>query len=244
MEMKKIQKLLRNKKYICFLDFEGTQFSHEMIAYGAVLASLDKNGQIKKSKKPIKCLVKSKNKIGRFVEELTGISQQKLDKVGIQFSKAMTDLKKYCGMAFSRTCFMTFGNHDMKILAQSIAYNLDSPKNITSVIQKNYVDFQAVISEYIKDDHNNPYSLANYLKVFKLSFDGVEHDPQYDALNLMHLYDAFLNKKEIVLEEYLKVLSNLNHLPAPAREALKRLSSGQDVSSSEFVKFAKDYLND
>ena len=60
--MKKFDRLLKGHKNIVFLDFEGTQFSHEMIAIGAVSTVIDRNGRIKKMKKPFKILVKAKNK--------------------------------------------------------------------------------------------------------------------------------------------------------------------------------------
>ena len=49
--MKKFDKLLKGHKNIVFLDFEGTQFSHEMIAIGAIATTIDRNGRIKKAKK-------------------------------------------------------------------------------------------------------------------------------------------------------------------------------------------------
>ena len=242
--MKKLNKVLKNRKYICFLDFEGTQFSHEMIAFGATIATLDRKGNIKSNKRPIKFLVQPKNKVGKFVENLTGITKEQLDKVGIPFSKAMKELKHYCGLAFSKCAFMTFGTHDMRIIGQSSAYNLDSPKEIVSVIQKNYIDFQAVIAEFVKDPNGNPYSLANYLKVFNVNFVGTEHDPKDDAYNLMLLYKEFTSNKDVLLVEYLKVLGKLHHLPEPAKEALARLSDGKDVTSQEFVELVRKYLND
>ena len=240
--MKKLNNSLGGRRHICFLDFEGTQFSHEMIAYGAVLATVDKNGKIKTSKKPIKCYIRAKNKIGHFVEDLTGISEKILLEKGTSFSDAMRMLKKYCGLAFSKTTFMTFGNHDMKILGSTVSYNLGAPTEITKVIHKNYIDLQAIVSEFIKDSNNNPYSLENYLKVFSIEFEGVEHDPEWDAVNLMKLYSAFLDNKDIVLSEYLKVLGKLSHLPLPIKESIKKLANGEDVTAEEFVAFAEDYI--
>ena len=240
--MKKVTKILKNNSHICFLDFEGTQFTGEMIAYGAVLVSLNKKGEIKKSKEPILFYVKAKNKIGRIVENLTGINQDTLNKVGISFCQAMEKLKKYCGPYFSKTIFMTFGNNDIRILNQSCSYNLDTPKEIVSVIQKNYVDFQSVISEFIKDEGNNPYSLANYLSLFELDFSGTQHDPKDDAVNLSRLYDAFLKRGDIVLTSYLKTLSNTKHLPEPIKKAIVNLATGNDVSGQEFEQYCKDYI--
>ena len=50
--MKKFEKLLKGHKSLVFLDFEGTQFSHEMIAIGAMHVVIDRHGFIKKHKKP------------------------------------------------------------------------------------------------------------------------------------------------------------------------------------------------
>lgn len=240
--VKKLEKALRGKKHLCFLDFEGTQFSHEMIAYGAVLATIGRDYHIKKSKEPIKVLVKSKNKIGRFVEGLTGITQADLDKNGVSFSKAILELKKYCGLAFKKCVFITFGNHDLRILAQSAAYNLDAPLEITKFITKNFCDYQAFISEFIKDNNNNPMSLEKYIEFFGLTFEGEAHDPRYDAVNLMRIYDAFLANKEKVIQEYMQTLSRDGHLAKPLRETARKLAAGEDITAKEYKKIIEAYF--
>ena len=242
MRMKKINKLLKNHRYICFLDFEGSQFSHEMIAYGAVLAYLDKNGNIKRCKRPIKYLVKCKNKVGRYVEKLTGITSEELTKVGIPFSKAMKELKKYCGLAFNRTSFMTFGNHDMRILSQSVSYNLDAPVEITKVIQKNYIDFSAFISEFSKDDKGNAQSLIHYCEKFSVDIVGPNHDPSSDAINLCSLYNAFIKDTSLVQEEYKKVLGNFTRVPEPVKPIIQKLLSGENVTPAELESEIKKFL--
>ena len=240
--MKKLNKVLKNRKYVCFLDFEGTQFSHEMIAFGAVFTTLNKDGSIAKSKKPIRQYVKCKNTIGKFVENLTGITKKDLERYGIDFASAVKEIKKYCGINFKKTIFMTFGNHDIRILNQSSSYNLNSPKETVDVIKKNYVDFQAVISEFVKDDNGNPLSLSHYLELFKVEFDGQAHDPLYDALNLAKLYNIFLKEKDIVLEQYLKVLARANFGPQPVSKAVHKLVNGEAVTPEEFIELLKDYI--
>ena len=240
--MKKLLNSLAGRRYICFLDFEGTQFSHEMIAYGAVMTTINNKGEIKTVKKPIKYYVRAKNKIGKVVEDMTGITDKILLEKGVSFSDAIRALKKYCGLHFQKTTFITFGNHDMRILGNTVSYNLGAPTEITKVIHKNHVDLQAIISEFIKDPNNNPYSLENYLKVFSIPFEGIEHDPEWDAVNLMKLYEAFLKNKDIVLDEYLKVLTKVSHLPLPIKESIKKLATGEDVTSQEFIALAEEYI--
>ena len=67
--MEKVRRLLRGYRHICFLDFEGTQFSHEMIALGAVKVSIRKDGTIRKIHRGIYTLVKAKNKVGSVVTD-------------------------------------------------------------------------------------------------------------------------------------------------------------------------------
>ncbi len=226
-----------------FLDFEGTQFSHEMIALGAVLATLGKDGRIKKSKDAIKIYVKSKNKIGNYVKELTGITQLDLDNKGVSFATAMEQLKKYAGLNFKKCKFCTFGNHDMRILGQSISYNLDFPKDICSQIQHNYFDFLDFISEFIKDDKGNPYSLVRYCELFGVPLSGEAHDPRYDAINLMNLYDAFLQNRDVVIDKYKFTLQQIGKIPVPVKRVIQQLNNGENVTPEQFETFIKDYIS-
>lgn len=240
--MKKLEKMLKGHKYICFMDFEGTQISHEMIALGATMCTLDKKGNIKKEKEPFKIYVKSKNKVGNIVTKLTGISDDLLAKEGVSFNKALLELKKYCGLPFKKCSFLTFGNHDMKILGESVAHNLVYPKEIVSQIQKNYVDYQVIIAEFIRDENYNPLSLVHYCELFNIKEAGAAHDPSVDAVNLAHIYQAFLDNKDLVLEEYLKVLTHMNNLPEPVKNAVKSLANGKDFTADDFKKSAKEYI--
>jgi len=240
--MKNIEKVLKKHKSIIFMDFEGTQFSHEMIALGAVVCTLDKKYRIKKMKEPFRIYVKAKNKIGRYVTQLTGITEEQLIKDGVSFEKAMKAFKKYCGIAFTRSSFMTFGNHDLRILNQSIMYNTNAPGDICSQIQRNYIDFLPIISEFIRDANYNPMSLIHYLELFGIKESGTAHDPEYDAINLANLYNAFLTNKELVLSEYLRLLPKSNNLPSPIKRIINQLADGHDVTVDDYKTFLKEYL--
>ena len=241
--MQKVQTLLKGNHYICFMDFEGTQFSHEMIAIGAVITTLDRKGNIKRMKDSFKIYVKAKNKVGAYVENMTGITDKLLQDEGVSFYKAMNELRNYCGSAFKKCSFMTFGNHDIRILNQSCSYNLDLPKEIVSRIHHHYIDFSTLISEFIRDHNGNPYSLLNYCKLFNVKEEGTPHDPRSDAINLANLYQAFISNPDIVLIEYLKLLGNQHHLPEPIAKAVEALSNGKDFTAEEFKEAAKKYIS-
>ena len=240
--MKKFERLLKGHKSLVFLDFEGTQFSHEMIAIGAAHVVIDRHGYIKKHKKPFRIYVKAHNRVGKIVTDLTGITDDVLKKQGVSFFTAMSELKKYCGLAFRKSSFITFGNHDMKILSSSISYSFDFPKEIVQCIQQNYIDFSAFISEFMRDDKGNPLSLIRYCDAFSVKQAGPAHDPAVDAENLAWLYDATMRHSEILLDEYKKVLKSFNHFPQPVSNVIKKLANNENVTSDEFDKEIKDYI--
>ena len=242
---KKLLKALKGHKILVFLDFEGTQFSHEMIAIGGLCVSIDiKTGVIKRRKAPFKIYVKAHNKIGNYVTELTGISENTLKTKGVVFDTAMKALKKYVGINFKKATFVTFGNHDLRILNQSIAYNFSYPKEITSQIQKNYFDFAAFISEFIRDEKGNPLSLVHYCALFNVAEAGTAHDPEVDAINLANLYDAFVKQPNLVVEEYKKHLRLHNsNLPEPIGAVVTKLSSGKTVTAKEFEEELRKYIS-
>lgn len=244
MFMRHFNKISKNYKYLVFLDFEGTQYSHEIIAIGAVAVSLKSNGSIKKYYAPFKRYVKPKNPIGSFVTNLTGITENKIKKDGIRFSVMLKEFKEYLGRKYKHSLFVTFGNFDYKMLTQTCMYNLDTPKDIAEQIKQNTFDFLGFISGFIRDDKHNPYSLTNYCKLYGLEFEGVAHDPQYDALNLAYLYDAFLKNKDILVSEYGKFLATTLHSPEPIKQITKLLNDGETVTPETYQEIVKKYIDD
>ena len=241
--MKILNKVLKRRLHLVFLDFEGTQFSHEMIAYGAVIASLKKDGSIRRIHKGIKGYVKPTNKIGKFVTDLTNITEETLNKKGVSFEEAIDHIHSYCGRNFEKVLFVTFGDHDIRILNQSAMHSKKYNKDYLKQIKKYHFDLSGFINNYIKDEKNNSYSLENYLKVFNIEFSGEKHDPLADAINLAHLYNAFVRNKKIVSEQYKKVLLNFKKIPAPLVKLLKKLKEEEKVSINDLEEIINKHLS-
>lgn len=237
-----LDKILKGRKSLCFMDLEGTQFSHEMIAIGAVKVDIRKDGSIKKIHKGYYTLVKAKNRIGKVVTDLTGITEEQVKKNGIPFRVAMNELKNYIGRYYNKCLYVTFGNHDFRIMSQSLAHNLDADKEMVEIIIKHQFDLADFLNNYIKDENNNNLSLANMLKVFHVDFKGQQHDALADTLNLVYLYDAFLKNRGIVKDEYRKTLGMYRHLPEPIHLAIEKLARKENVTAEEFEKFVEQSL--
>ena len=241
--MRELQKHINHRTMITFLDLEGTQFSHEMIAIGAVKVSLKKDGSIRKIHKGYYSLVKPKNKIGKVVVDLTHIKEEDVKKYGKPFRVVISDLKKYLGREFTKTLWITFGNHDQRILAQSLAYNLDAPKEDVQLMIKHSFDFSEFTANFVRDENSNTYSLANLLKLYGVEFKGTQHNALADALNLAYLYQAFIDRQDVTKVEYKKVLVKQKHLPEPVHKLLvSLLSENKAVTPEDIDESIEEYL--
>lgn len=240
--MKDLDKIIQQRKGLCFLDLEGTQYSHEMIAIGAIYVDLKKDGTVKKIGKPFYTLVKAKEKVGKVVVDLTGITDEKIKKNGISFRKAIEGLQKYLGKKFSKVLFVTYGSHDMRIVEQSCAHNLDANYDACKQIIRNNFDFAEFFAKYCRDEHHNTYSLTNALKLFEVKFEGTAHNALDDTRNLIYLYDAFIKRGDIVFAQYKQNLSFTKHLPDPLQKVVKELSNGGTVDQAKYDSFIKESL--
>jgi inhibitor of KinA sporulation pathway (predicted exonuclease) len=240
--MKALEKALRGKRILVFLDLEGTQFTHEMIEIGAYLAVLRDDLSVKRILPGYKTYVKAKHPIGSVVRELTGITEEKLRKDGIPFNDAMSGLHKYAGKYAGKCVYVTFGSHDLKIIQESVANNEGEQKEFYREIAKEYLDFSAFVSTYVKDDKGNPLSLVNYLKTFKVPFQGKAHDALADAYNLIDLYKAVLEKKDILKTEYMLTLARMSHLPSPIAHIVRELNEKKVVTPDDWETAVKESL--
>lgn len=213
-----------------------------MIAVGAVKVDLRKDHSIKKIHRGYYTLVKPKNRIGKVVVDLTGITEADVKKNGVPFRVAVNAIHKYMGRAFTKCLFVTFGNHDQRILAQSLAYNMDVNKEDVQQMIKHSFDFAEFISQYVRDENGNTLSLANILKVFNIDFRGQQHNALADTLNLVYLYDAVIKHRDILAREYRKVLGKMRHLPEPVHQLILRLLEEKTVSPAEFSQLIEESL--
>jgi len=240
--MKKLSRLIGHRRTLVFMDLEGTQQSHELIALAAIKVDLNEDLTIKKTYKGITHLVRPKKEVGRFVTQLTKITEVDVVDKGIGYDKSMLTLRNYVGKNFKKAAFIVFGNHDARILHQSFHHSPEADETIVKTVTQNLIDYSSFIGEFIKDQNGNPLSLINNLLVFKETFQGEHHQPLDDAKNLLLLYRRVLEHQAIILEEYLKVFKQLRHVPEPVKQLLLKIMNDQPVDKSTLIGLTKEYL--
>lgn len=224
---------------LVFMDLEATSFTSEMIEIGAYLAEINKDGSIKKVHAPFKRYVKAKHQVGFHVAQLTGITDEKLRNEGEDFPAVLSSFRKYVGKFWDSCRFVTFSEHDMVIVKNTMAQYRDLNPSYARNIYRHHLDLQRLLDRYIQDQNGNPYSLTNYLKVFGLEFDGKAHDAIYDALNLLDLYKVAREGKEIFIKEYKNVLCGAKTRPV-VKEIIHMLSEGKTVTPEMFDALLED----
>ena len=232
--MKELEKALRGYHCLVFIDLEGTQVSHEMIELGAYKCYLKDDLTVKKVFKPIRVYVKAKGKVGPIVTKLTGITDLKLKKDGITFREAQQKLRKYVAKDWEKCLFVSYGNQDGKIFLASGERNMDASMPEARFVSHHMFDLCEFIARFVKPDADGVYSLTNCLKVFEVEFQGQAHDAAADAYNLLLLYKAFLDRKDILAREYKKRLTHLHHLPLPIRYVCDELAKGSTITPEAY----------
>lgn len=240
--MESFNKILKNRHKLVFIDFEGTQFSHEIIAIGAAKVYCDKNGKISDNYETYKRYVKCVGPIGKIVSSMTTISNDTLKENGITFEEMLNEFQTFIDGKFDDCAFLAFGNNDIRMIIESIKISRPSNESIGISICKNAIDFLAFISQYIKDENGNNYSLVNYLKLYSIEPYGQSHDPLNDAIDLMNLYKAFMGDINIKKQEYIKVLKKIKSLPQPVKRIVNRLINNETITPNDFDIEITKYL--
>lgn len=240
--MKSLNSALKGKHTLIFVDFEGTQFSHEIIASGLVKCRIDDAGNIIDHDNGILIYTRPRSSIGKIVTDMTSLSEEFIKENGKSWGETIDIIQNYIGSDLSDALFICFGSNDMKMVIESC--RMSHPDN--SIIAKSWIssffDIMTFFSQYIRDDRGNTFSLVNFLKIFSINPVGNSHNPLNDAMDLMNLYQAFINNPNIVFDEYQKQLKRIKIYPTPIKEVITRLIDGEDITSNEFKDIIRKYL--
>ena len=233
--MRELDKALRGKRCLLFIDLEGTQMTHEMIEIGAYKVLLRPDGTVKKVFKPYHAYVLAKHRVGPIVTKLTGITDFQLKKEGIPFRLVQQQLKKYLGKDYNDCLLVSYGTQDAHIILASAENNMDASMEDARSLSRRFCDLAEFIARFVRDDQGNLYSLTNILKIYDVQFEGTAHNAQADAYNLLLLYQAFLEHPEVTAAQYQKLLSHYNHAPLPVLRVLQQLNRGEAVTPEDWA---------
>ena len=161
---------------------------------------------------------------------------------GVTLEQALDEIKIFLGDEYENTAFIAFGSNDVKMIIDSIKLSKPSNDYVGLEMCKHSIDFLAFLSQFIKDDKGNNYSLVNYLKLYDKEPYGTSHDPLNDAIDLMNLYQVFMNEKEIRAREYTNVIKKQKIFPSPIKKIINKLLNDEVVTPEDFKKEIAKYV--
>ena len=240
--MKILNKELKDRKKIIFFDLEGTQTSKEIIAIGAIKATLDaKNDILKYDKKGFSIYVKAQNKIGYVVMRLTKISEDTLHDKGVPFNKAIDSLRKYIGKNPENYTYIAYGNYDKTLLYETSVRNDKYGYDLVEIISHNYFDYAKFMTKFIKNETGQTPSLVDAILALDGKPTGNIHNALCDTQNLLYLY-KLVKENRSTLKLRLKEAFLKTSLPTPVLNILKKLNSNQNVTPIDYDQYIDDYL--
>ena len=170
---------------LIFCDFEFTcnQNPTQIIQIGATKLSddLKELGHFNAYVKPSRNIP-----LSSFCTQLTGIIQGDIDKADI-FEVVFQRFSAWIGN-FGASKLFFWGSNDAKELSREIArYNIKAPF-------LEVYNFQKLLEEQIQGQ----LGLKRATELFEVSFEGVQHDALYDAINLKNIYLKTMTAPEII----------------------------------------------
>lgn len=135
-------------------------------------------------------VINKKTHISDFCTDLTGITQEMIDKDGKDFSVVCAEIEKYYSKKYP---WGSWGNYDLnKMNIQCSQYGIQVPFGSTHYNIKNLFS--------LLTGNRNEFGLEKALKQRKMSFKGRQHSALDDAINSAYvlrdvLIELGLNKK-------------------------------------------------
>ena len=242
--MKNLLQALQGKHTLVFIDFEGTQFTHEVIASGVVKAHIDDEGNIIDfDENGLLIYTKPRCSVGKIVTKMTSITDEFLKENGISWKETIDIINDYLkDEDENEILFVAFGPNDAKMMLESNRFSKPENVEISASWLTKFFDLMTFMSQYIRDDNGNTYSLVNFLKLYNVEPVGESHNPRNDAMDLLNLYRAFVSNPDVVFNEYLKVVRKMKIFPSPIKKVINALIDGKDVTSEEFKERIRKYL--
>lgn len=234
-----------NTENILFLDIEGTQIKHEVIAIGAVLTAVDENLCPVGETTTFKCFVKPNSKVGNLVTMITGINEEILELEAIDFVEALHKLSVFLGNKTKNLKILTYGNQDKVMMKNSFRVFDDHTqftKSFMAFIERNIVDISPFFARYINGNKSSLISLINLRNFFKLEPAGQSHDPLVDSLDLFNIYNLVSKNPSLIIDSYEQMLLNSDILPKPVKKLVISLYRGETVTKEDFLKNISEFF--
>ena len=183
-----------------YIDFEGTQFSHEIISVGVVA----ENGDTFYS------LVRSKCKVNKFITDLTGLTKEEINKAP-DADEVFADLWDWIfeRARYKNTIFYVYGSCDAELITETISHCKTFLANLCLCkILGNLQDYQKIATKtlHLRKD----IGLVKLISAYRGEEVVQEHNSLEDARFLKELTGYINNQVKFKIPIEKKYYTNTN----------------------------------
>lgn len=242
MSYQKLHQSFDGTNLFVFFDVEGTQFFHKMISIGLVCVPKKENEITFDESKMFyyHAYVKCDDEIGDVVTRMTGITPQLLEEKGKNVREVILEISKLI-RPYKRK-FISYGNQDLRMILNALDKNDETEINFFRNVAKNYFDFHSYLEKIICDKKGQSYSIDRLLNLFCIPKSGTSHDPLSDSINMMKIYQKYVQSEEEILKLYLENYRKNPFQNENNRELVSLLLDKKAVSIDDFIQILRNRL--
>ena len=218
---------------LVFFDLEATEIRHQAISFGMV-------GLKKKSGKSLGEL-KTEDNIGEFVENLTGITPELIEKEGKTFSEALVEILNLL-RPFSKKVYLSYSDSDMMILAHTIHKKINVEDNFFRMISNSYLDLQNYYSKRILSEKGKTLSLFKLASLLQVEEEDRKHDALSDSIVLKNVFLQYFKREDLVYPLAIRSLQTSVIGKEVKFYLLEEVLAGREVSLSSFEQKVRTLL--
>lgn len=228
---------------LVFFDMEATEIRHQAISFGMV-------GLKKKSGKSLGELeeafsyhtyLKTEDNIGEFVENLTGITPELIEKEGKTFSEALVEILNIL-RPFSKKVYLSYSDSDMMILAHTIHKKINVEDNFFRMISNSYLDLQNYYSKRILSEKGKTLSLFKLASLLQVEEEDRKHDALSDSILLKNVFLQYFKREDLVYPLAIRSLQTSVIGKEIKSYLLEEVLAGREVSLSSFEQKVRTLL--
>lgn len=232
---------LDKSNLLIFFDMEATEFSQKAIAIG-IVAYEKKAGEICFSDKRIDyhAYIKTDEKIGTIVENMTGINKQVLDNEGKDMHSVVLEITKLF-RHYSKS-YLSYGNSDIRILRNSLSFDDETERNFFRNVTKNYIDLHQYLGSRICSEKGESLSVSKLVNLFHIKKEGNLHNPSVDSLMLSKIYQFYVEHEDTDLTLFRKNLLKNPHAASIYKEVTSSLMAKGNITQSDLDSILRNHL--
>lgn len=241
MAFPKLQGKIAKADCLVFFDIEATQYSHKMISFGARITP-KKPGELIPDQEGLSYsrYLHCDDKVGSYVEKLTGITDEKLKKEGLTLYEFIVEFTALL-RPFKRKVFVSYSRSDLKFLKTTLNFSDVTERDFYRFIYNSYFDLYDYFSKRIISKDGNSLSVEKLCDLFQIKEDHF-HRAINDADALYQIYKTYVSDEDRAVSLLYDNFESFQKLDEINKMIAMKVYKTGSASKEDLIRAIKEYL--